>query len=199
MSFGDTQTAGDFARGASAGGVSGGGVYAFDVGNGGPVNRALGVQPIGADFTPGSIVFRLVNQTGVAVRKIKASFKTYYRNDQGRANRLTWDDSLDGTNFFDFGGDAITSPEAANPTPQWVLAADKAISIGFASGLAHGDAYYFRFLGDDVSGSGFRDEFAIDDVSFTATIPEPATWWILSFGLFFRRRRNRESLAQCCC
>ena len=49
MAFGDTHTSGDFARGASAGGVGTGGVYGFEVASG---DEALGVQPGGAILRP---------------------------------------------------------------------------------------------------------------------------------------------------
>jgi hypothetical protein len=39
--------------------------------------------------------------------------------------------------------------------------------------------FYLRWNGTDVSGSGSRDEFALDDISITA-VPEPSTWGLLS-------------------
>ncbi|MBN1217568.1 MAG: hypothetical protein JXM69_01465, partial [Anaerolineae bacterium] len=84
--FGDSQTTGDFARGPSAGGVTTGGVYAFDVGG----NTILGVQPGGTDFTPGEIILRLQNNTGSTITQLDVSYDIWYRNDQPRANSLNF-------------------------------------------------------------------------------------------------------------
>ncbi|MEM7054316.1 MAG: hypothetical protein AAF446_07170, partial [Pseudomonadota bacterium] len=50
LDFGGSATSGDFARGEASGGVTTGGIYAFDIGAG---NRTFGIQPGGNDFTPG--------------------------------------------------------------------------------------------------------------------------------------------------
>ena len=73
--FGGTHTTGDFARGlgpvtAPTGGVTTGGVYAFDVGNGGG-DTGLGIQADDTDFTPGSFELRLVNTTGSTISKLE--------------------------------------------------------------------------------------------------------------------------------
>ena len=195
LTFGGTGTTGDFALGSSAGGVTTGGVYAFDVSNGGTANPALGVQPGGSDFTPGRFVFQLVNNTGSDITQVDASFKIYYLNDQSRANDIVWEDSLDGVTFFPF--DDITSPEAADAPASWVLSADTNVSVQFALGdFQDGDTYFFAFRGEDNSGSGSRDEFAIDDVSFTATlVPEPAsltTMFVGGCALLWRRRHRAK-------
>ena len=51
LDFGQSNVAGDFARGTHSGGVGTGGIYAFEVGS----NLILGVQPGASDFTPGSL------------------------------------------------------------------------------------------------------------------------------------------------
>jgi len=75
MNFGDTKTTGDFARGASVGKVTTGGMYAFDVGLG---NVTLGVQPGGTDWTPGSFVLRIQNNTGDIISKLDISYSIIY-------------------------------------------------------------------------------------------------------------------------
>lgn len=203
MSFGDTRMSGDFARGTASGGVSTGGVYAFNVADPTRVDWALGVQPTGADFTPGSFVFRVQNGGASDINSLSVGFKAYYFNDQERGNELVWQDSLDNITYVDF-GELIKSPAASENTPSWVLAEDKTgagqmLTINFATSVfAPGDWYYFRFLGNDVDSLRFRDQFAIDDVSFTASftqaVPEPtamAIWSMILVGGLARRNRQR--------
>jgi hypothetical protein len=167
-------------------------VYAFDVANGGTPDPALGVQPIAADFTPGRFLFRVRNDTGTALLAIVTTIRIYNRDDQGRSNRLLWEDSLDGLAFTGFDADAVASPVGPDPSPAWVLARETSVVARFDPGLAPGAFYYFAFSGDDIAGSGSRDEFAIDDVRFVATIPQPATVALLLPGtMWLRTRRNR--------
>ena len=84
MTFGDTRTTGDFARGVSSGAVGIGGVYAFNTG----LNRILGVQPGTDDFTPGTIRLRLVNTSTSAQTTLHVAYKIWYRNDQDRSSYL---------------------------------------------------------------------------------------------------------------
>jgi len=55
LDFGGTGKTGDFAKGAFTGAVTSGGLYACEVQTG---NYALGIQPTGADFNPGTLVLR---------------------------------------------------------------------------------------------------------------------------------------------
>lgn len=197
MTFGDTRTSGDFALGTKAGAVNTGGVYAFDVGSG---NIALGIQPGGSDFTPGSFIFGLENGGTTDITKVDFGFKVFVFNDQDRSNSLTPQFSLNGNNWFSFGSSAsVVSPLGFDLFPSWNAAIDTTVSVFLNPGMiAPGEHFYFRFLGDDVSGSGNRDQFAVDNVSFSATfapmtVPEPTTlaiWTMMIGGLAVRRRRR---------
>ncbi len=193
LPFGGAAGTGDFARGASAGGVTTGGVYAFDVSNGGPVNRALGVQPIGSDFTPGGVTFRVRNLTGHDVVEIVSSFRIYAYNDAGRAGAIVWAHARDDGPFTDF-GESVLSPETAAADPTWSVLIEHRVSIPFDSPLPDGAAFSFRFRGDDASGTGSRDEFAFDDVTFTAIVPEPASVAPLAVAALWCRPRRRRSM-----
>jgi len=190
MRFGDTRTGGDHARGTSTGGETIGGVYAFDVANGGTPDPALGVQPIAADFTPGRFLFRVRNDTGTAILAIVTSFRIYCRDDEGRSNRLLWEHSLDGVAFTGFAADSVVSPVGPDPSPTWVLARETSVAARFDPGIPPGAFYYFAFSSDDIAGSGSRDEFAIDDVRFVATIPQPATVGMVLLGALCLRTRG---------
>ena len=87
LDFGDTGTSGDYARGSSAGGVSTGGVYAFNTGGG---NTILGVQPGGSDWTPGDFRLKLQNGTGTAITQLDISYEIWVLNNTSRANSLNF-------------------------------------------------------------------------------------------------------------
>lgn len=171
--FGGTHSTGDFARGANDGGVSTGGIYGFDVSNGGSLNQALGVQPTGGDFTPGEITLRIENTSGDTWTAVDIGYRVYVLNDQGRANALTFGYSLEDTTYTDLPALDFTSGQAADPSPQWESSARSTMIGGLD--LGPGEALFLQWLGEDVSGSGSRDEFALDDVSCTYSAREEPT------------------------
>lgn len=173
-------------RGSSTGGVSTGGTYAFDIGAG---NIALGVQPGGSDFTPGYYELVITNDSGATVNTWAVAFNSYSYNDEGRANSFNFSYSTDGTNYTPVASGSFTSGGAAAGSPSWVLGA--AYSDNISATVANGGSLYLRWTGDDVSGSGSRDEFALDDVSVDA-VPEPSSTALLGLGglaLLLRRRK----------
>jgi hypothetical protein len=175
--FGTDDTAGDHARGSSSGGVSSGGFYAFDVSGSG--DYALGVQPAGSDFTPGYITLKLLNNTGSAITQLDIGYEVWVLNDQDRANSFNFSHSADDSTYTAVAALNFTSTEAADGSPAWAKV-DRSTSITSIN-IANGANYYLRWTGDDVSGGGSRDEFALDDIQVTA-IPEPATLGLLFGG-----------------
>jgi len=190
MAFGDSLTTGDFARGLSSGGVTTGGVYAFDVGTG---NVALGVQPSGADFTSGAFDLQVQNTTGALIDILQVSYSVYVLNDEPRSNgfRLLWGLTSTGSLTIEAALD-VQSTEPPDASPAWVRF-DRAITLS-GLGLAPGDALYLRWAGADLTGTGARDEFALDDV-LVEIVPEPGTFGLVGVALLVLglvRRRSRE-------
>jgi len=196
MVWGEDRDTGDFARGPRFdGGVATGGVYAFMLNT----NTILGIQPIAADFTPGTIELRVKNETGATVPNWDVSYDLFYRNDQNRANSFNLSYSTDGNGYIDVVALDFTSPEAADGSPSF---AQVARSTNVSASVNDGGYFYLRWAGDDVSGSGSRDEFGLDNVSITPN-PEPGTLLLgavtslglLAYGTARRRaaRRRRES------
>ena len=193
LAFGGTATSGDFARGTSTGNVSTGGVYAFDVGG----DIGLGVQPGGSDFAPGTFVFAFTNTGSTAITDLAFDTTLFVRNDQARANsfnlRYSTDSTVDGDDVLISG---YTSPAAAGTG----AAANFAVAPGAGDGtlgglsIAPGTTFYAGFRGQDVSGSGSRDEFSIGSFAVTATftpVPEPLTAGAAGLmGLVALRRRR---------
>ncbi|HMQ76635.1 MAG TPA: PKD domain-containing protein [Flavobacteriales bacterium] len=159
--FGAANTAGDHARGISAGGVTTGGFYAFTVSGG---NRALGVQPAGSDWTPGFLTLRVDNNTGATVSSVDVSYLVYYFNDQGWANSWNFEWSLNNLTWTPVGALDLTTPAAAGAAVWTSNSRSTPIS---SLSLANGASIYLRWNSDDVSGSGSRDEIAVDDISVT--------------------------------
>ena len=174
LSYGGTGVTGDFARGKSSGGVTSGGLYAFQVATG---DWAMGVQATGTDFNPGFIELRILNQTGLPIDRWEVGYDLYTRNDQSRSSSwdLAW--SLDGLAFTTLGDARYLSPDAATSTVfeknsfAWALQ----VNVPDASRL------YLRWSSADFGGTGSRDEFALDNVSLwgaasATSTPEPGTF-----------------------
>ncbi|MDJ0731058.1 MAG: ExeM/NucH family extracellular endonuclease [Crocosphaera sp.] len=169
LNFGDTATSGDFARGINDGGVSTGGVYGFNVDT---ENTILGIQPTGGDFTPGEVILKLQNNTGSTVNEVDISYDIWYRNDQNRANSLNFAYSNDGVNFLTVSSLDFTTPETANNNG-WQSEAKSVTLSGL--NLADEQLFYLKWVGDDVSGSGSRDEYGIDNIQVTELTSPAAT------------------------
>jgi hypothetical protein len=188
INFGDTVTSGDAARGVASSPVTQGGVYAF---SGGSISgQALGFQPGGSDFDGGTggLYFRMVNNTGVTLDLLSVSYTGHYRNDQPRASTVTFAWSADDVNYT-----AVSSLGFSTPGPavadEGFVSAPRSGDVGGLS-IAPGEPFYFRWQ-HTSSGSGSRDELALDDLVITA-VPEPGALALLGLGaglLALRRRR----------
>lgn len=164
--FGGVHDMGDFAQGESAGNVSTGGVYAFDVGDG---NMALGVQPGSSDFTPGTFTLKVVNNTGYAVANVSVAYEVWVLNNEGRSSSLSFSYSLEDETYWPVPDLDLTTPEGADPTAEWSNSARSTTLSGLD--LPADASIYLRWTGDDASGSGSRDEIAIDDVDVLLSDP----------------------------
>lgn len=162
--FGEEATTGDFARGSTMGGVTTGGLYAVDILG----NQGIMVQPTETDFTPGSIRLKLWNNTGVAILALEVSYTIYAYNDQNRSGSFNFAHSYDNVTYTDEPSLNYTSGEAATFIPESVT---QTIAL---SGLdiLNDEFFYLKWEGNDVGGSGSRDEFALDDISVTVTLAE---------------------------
>jgi len=156
--FGTSNTSGDHARGNDDGGVSTGGIYAFELGGG---NKALGVQATGGDWTPGTITLKLVNNGSSTIEDMNIEYKIYVRNDQNRANTLSLSTSSNNSSFATVAASTYTSPQASSGN-SWITVS-RNLALNNVN-IAPGASYYIRWQGNDAGGSGSRDEMAIDDI-----------------------------------
>lgn len=163
--FGTANTSGDHARGTSTGGVTSGGLYSFDVGSSDP---AIGFQGTGTDFTPGTIILKITNTSGSIITSLAVNYEAWVYNNENRASSLNFSHSSDNSSYTSEASLDLTSTAAEDDPPAWVKT-DKSITLSSLT-IANGADYYIRWSSDDVSGSGSRDEFAIDDIVLTPTL-----------------------------
>ena len=178
LAFGGTRVgASDYARGTSTGGVGTGGIYAFTGGTIG-AGAALGFQPGGSDWAPGTITLRIQNNTASTITGFSLAYEIYARNDQGRANSFNFSHSANDVSYIAEPSLNFVSVEFPETIPNFVLN-NRSITLSGLS-MAPGAFYYLRWNGADVSGSGSRDEFALDDIvlgSFTTdAVARMLTW-----------------------
>ena len=149
--------------GISTGGVTAGTFFAFEPEAG---NRTLGVQPTGSYFNPGSLTLKIQNQTGNTINTLDLAYRLWVLNNGARANTFNFSYSTDNVTFTDVPTLNYASAEAADATPTW----SSLVQVNQISGLsiAPGSFLYFRWSGADVSGSGSRDEFALDNITLVA-------------------------------
>ena len=162
MNFGDEKITGDFARGSSTGGVTSGGVYAFNTGGG---NMILGVQPTGSDWASGSFILRIQNNTGSAISQINISYSIFVYNDGGRATGIDLAHSADNVSYTTESTMYFVTPEAADASVSWTET-KRSISITSLN-IPNIGFYYIKWQGSEVSGSGSRDEFGLDNITLT--------------------------------
>jgi len=164
LGFGGSGTGGDYARGTSTGGVTTGGFYAFEVVSS---DYSFGIQPGGSDWAPGTITLRIQNNTGTTITTLDITYDIYVLNNEARANSFNFSHSSDNVSYTDVSSLDFTSTAAADPTPSWV-STNRSTTVSGLS-LANGSYFYIRWTGDDVSGSGSRDEFGLDNIVVNAT------------------------------
>lgn len=157
--FGATHINNDFAKGGSAGGITSGGLYSFEPTAG---DSAFGIQPTGSDWTPGTVVLRVINNTGFAVDSFFVSYELNVNNDADRGNDFNLGYAVnDSVNFTFPTSLEYTSVEIGQSTVNWT---QTVLSAGIIANIPDGDTLYIAWDGDDAVGGGSRDEFAIDDI-----------------------------------
>lgn len=195
-SFGGTFASGDFARGSSTGGVSTGGIYGFDVDPDAGFDWALGFQPIGSDLTPGAATLVVTNATGAILDRLDLEYQALVRNDGDRSSLFGFAYSSNDTDYQSLDGLQVNSSLIADTNPQWVAVTRKTSLAGL--NLLSGASFFLQWRLDDLSGTGNRDEWALDNIdllftSSASTVPEPSSWLLVGMlcpALFWTRRRH---------
>ena len=185
LAFGGTRTTGDYARGTASAPVGTGGMYAF---SGGAITTgtALGFQPGGSDWAPGTLTLRVQNNTTTTLSSVDLSYIVYVRNDQDRSSSFNFSFSTDDSTYTAVSSLDLTST-AAQDAMGFVSNSRSTTLSGFS--LAPGDSIYLRWNGADVAGNGSRDEFGLDNISIAYAVPEPSVYMLLGVGILFCGQR----------
>jgi MYXO-CTERM domain-containing protein len=181
----------DFARGNFSSGVSTSGIYGFNVGTGSVTDPTLGWQPGNSDMTPGTFTFRYQNLTGVTLHAFDVSYEVWVRNDQASSYAVNMAYAGEAAAFTTVGDLAVITPGRADSSPAFVRTLRETT---VNATVLPNEYFYLQFQGDDASGTGSRDEIALDDISVTAHTPEPGTaTTMLALGAAAALRRRRRS------
>lgn len=159
--FGGNLTSG---FGTSTGGVTSGGTFAFEVSSG---NVALGFQPTGSVLNAGGhLTLRIQNKTGAVLNNVQLGYILWVNNNEARSTTIGFSHSTDNSTYTAVTDNAFNSVEASQGSVLWV---PQYYSVSLSSlNIAADGFFYLRWTGTDLGGSGSRDEFAIDDISFIA-------------------------------
>ncbi len=159
--FGGTFTMGDYAEGLATGAVSEGGVFAFDVGDSITLGASLTVD----DFTPGSFVLRLRNDTGQSITSLRVAYMAWVLNSGNTSSSFAFSWSLDDASYTNVPGLGFTTAGNAPPSPEWVGDSYNTTIVGI--NVAEGDNIYLRWSFDSAAGGGQFDEIGIGDIVLT--------------------------------
>lgn len=178
LAYGGTQafTTTDYTRGATAVSVTTGGFYAFTGTPASAANPTFMIQPGNGDFAPGTITLRVQNNGSDAITQIAVSYNLYIRNDQARSNSFNLSYSADDVSYTNVVPLDYASPATADALG-WVIVGTAPSRNTTITGLniSPGGYIYLRWYSNDVSGTGARDEFGIDDINVSATFTPVST------------------------
>lgn len=158
--------------------------------------RAMGIQPSGSNFTSGAITIRLQNLSGQSLNSLDLAYDLYVYNDRDRSNSVNVYYSTSNTqaSYQLLPEMAVVSPADADASPQAVFH-QPSVSINNLNLLPN--SYLFvRFVFEDISGSGERDEFLISRLSFTPQVSETPTLSTSSLDLELFQIIGESALSQ---
>jgi hypothetical protein len=171
--FGEEQSGNDFGKGISSGGTTSGGIYAFEVAAN---DYALGIQPTGNDFTPGTIHLQFTNNTGAIVTDVSLAYEVYFFNNETRSNDFICSHGPDTSSLTTVSASRIYSGLESDAVPVW----ERNVVAIELTGLSipAGGTYVIAWTSVD-EGGGSSDEIALDNIQIIAN---PSTQLIEASG-----------------
>lgn len=171
LAFGGTQTTAntDYTRGTAYAYVGWGGIYALY----GFPDPILGIQPVDDDFTQGTITLKIQNNTGGIINSLVLSYDVLICNDQDRSNSFNFSHSADDISYTSVSSLDFTSTTTKDKDADWIVYGRNTVLESL--NIPDGSYYYLRWTGDDVGGSGSRDEFGLDNIVIASTTNDLTT------------------------
>lgn len=157
--FGEDHDDDFFRRGSSAGNVSSGGIYAFEVESG---TYALGVQANNSQMTPGTINHKMINSGNTTIGAVLIAYEIWVYNNQNRSTEITFAYRSNRFTDVEIKQFRLRTPVVADANPEWVKYDFSKVLDDFY--LAPGDTLYFTWETNDFEGGGSRDQFAINNL-----------------------------------
>lgn len=175
LPFGGTQTLDDFGRGSVNTAVLTTGIYAYTDAPASVNNPTMLIQPGENDFSPGHIILRIRNNGATSITQLEVSYNIFVRNDENRSNAMTFSHSPDNTVFEPEATLDYASPDVADAFA-WSQVGNTPSRNIIITGIniLPGQFYYLRWSFEDISGTGDRDEFGLDDIVVTGMFGPPA-------------------------
>lgn len=181
LNFGSTVTSGHLAMGTTTMpnpvtdmGATVGGIYAF---TGSPFtisDPAMLIQPTDADCTPGAIILKVKNNHPTnTIYLLDLNYDLWMRNNTATSTKVSFSWSEDAVTYTAVPSLDYTSPGAATATGIENTGAHVFTIIG--CDVTPGEYLYLKWSFADVTGTGERDEFYMDDISVAATNLLPLT------------------------
>lgn len=129
--------------------------------------RALGFQPSGNNFTSGSVTLRIQNQTSSVINALTVAYDMYVFNDRDRSNSVNLYYSVNNQpSSYEIVPQAeVVSPGTADQNP---VPVNNAVNVPIDGlNIAPNSFIYLRWVFEDVTGNGERDEFVLLNIQLT--------------------------------
>ncbi|MGF1565461.1 MAG: lamin tail domain-containing protein [Flavobacteriales bacterium] len=129
--------------------------------------RALGFHPSGSNFTSGSMTLRIQNLTGQAINALDVAYNIAVLNDRDRSNSVNlYYSTNNAQSSYVLVPDAeLVSPGTAQPGAAPVNTIIQTEITGIS--IPQNGFIFLRWVFEDVTGAGERDEFIMYGFSFT--------------------------------
>lgn len=161
LNFGSSGLSGDYLRGSSAGGITVGGLYSFEISSG---DFALGFQSTDGDMTPGTITLRIQNNTLETINGLSISYNLFFFDDGDRSSSIQFSHSADDLSYTS----EMTLDQSTPLGISSLFWSQTSQGIDLSGlDIAPGDFYFFRWSFDDDLGTGSRDEIAINNIQIS--------------------------------
>ncbi len=163
----------DYTRGSTANAVTTGGIYAYTGLLASAANPMMLIQPGGADWAPGTMTLKIKNGNAVIMQSLTVQYDLYVRNDQGRSSSFIFSHGSNDINYSAAPSLDYFSPAAPDVAGLVHIGAGPSRNLTITGlSIAPGAFYYLRWSSEDISGSGSRDEFGIDNILVVADFAE---------------------------